>query len=645
MSTQQQNPQQRRRLVGGSAAEENADEAYNSVISLFGKGVDFIRPGSKKLGIMARFKPSLNYSLDPGDPAFPTSMVPFRNAQDLDEEGVPKFTPWFNCIRTFSFVGNGKLSFVSPMTRPADSPEIDKACPLTMIIRFCKDKPQYAHFIAKQEITKANPYGKAILEWADTNYIYNAVYVSAEIKTPTDGLLLLGRGGHTHMVEQLKAARPAEMPQNLIDVNWPQYLLGDITDPARGLLANIKQVQVGNNNNHPWSPVFTNQIGWPAGMQQYALTEKQIANRYDLLSEDVVRIEPFQRIVEILLNDGFLPRDLIAGACGGMCDIPGGGHAQPTYHNAQTGGQFAAPSDDDIPMNYPPAAAPQGFGAPPPQPNAFGGGVPAPQTFGAPAPQGFGAPAPAPQQSFAPSAFGAPAPAPAPQQGFGQPGGFGAPAPQQGFGAPAPQQGFGQPGGFSAPAPQQGFGQPGGFSAPAPQQGFGAPAPQQGFGAPASSPLGHGGSSFAPPPAAPPAPQAAPPPAPAPITAADLYHVALNGQTLPKPMTLADIQAQGIPLTAHLCNVLSTTEGWKPLTNYLPAATQQAAPPPAAPPAAPTGFVNPSANVQPLTPAEMEEWKALDQKCLHNVAAMSGADYTRLGDLGIRAAAHQQSVS
>lgn len=662
-------PQTRRRIAGGSQAEDHADNANSNIINIVRPGVEWLIPSDKKVGLAIRIKPALDTRLEPTDPNFPLSWRPYRDRGTQDEKsGLPAFTEWFSMPRVYRYFGNTGLHFVSPTSRPEGMgfSEADRADPLNHIRSFCK-KPgnnQWAYLIDKPEKNDKDENGKfakATVGWPESIALYNVWYVHQDETTPVDAVTFVTTGGHKHVKDQMDAQRPAAIDQNspLFDPAWPEFLLGDPTDPNRGYWANFRKYQVGNGGAKPWCPLWSSRPGHldPTGLRGAPLTVEAMKKRWDITSEDVLWIESYQRLVEIIINDGAIPREVVAQACGHMCSIPGNGAPQQTYAAAATGGMFAPPThaEDQIPGLAPAAlgmTAPFGTPVGAEQFPAAGQQFPSPagqgfapqqaqQPFGAPAPQSFGAPAPAPQS------FGAPAPAPQP---FGAPAAAAFPqqagAPFQPLGAPPAGQAFGAP----APAPQPFGGQPQGAppvghtfapqGAPA-SQPFGAPAgPQGGFAPqPAASPLGGhampsaapGNAPFSPPAGAPPAfASAPPPPPPPPAPQAEKFWVVIGGAPQPAPMTLAEAQQNG---ATHVAAQSGPTAGnWRPIGELV-----QAAPAPA-----PQAFQQPQQAAAPtegpLSAAESAELDALFQRAGQPDTAKQMVDdeIKRLGALQLR---------
>ena len=651
-------PQTGYRFSGGSASEEQMEHSSSSIISILQPGVDYIKPSDKKVGLMTRFLPAHNLALKPGTPEFKQGMIPYRDRNNVDTKTMQEsFTNWYLALRVFNFLGRQNLSLTSPSSRPEGASAAERACPVTMLVRYCKENPQYAQFITKPAApTPTNKYCTPDLEYAAVCYISNVISVHRDAPNPKLNVLMLSRGAHNTMATALGRNRPHDLPANLVDPNWPNYMLGDITDPVRGLVAQVKPVQAGPSPTaQPWTPCFSQKDDRPEGMTPYPVTMAQIEGRYDIMSSDVVRIESFQYIVELLIADGFLPRDLIAAACGGMCDIPGGGAPTPTFQTAATGfpGVPTAPAAQQGGFGFPAAApaAQGGFNFPAPDqeipmshpaPSPAMGGFPAPGGF---SPAGFGAPvAPVAPAMGGTPAFGGFLPAgsfAAPQASAPTMGGFPAPAAPAMSGFPAPS-GFGGPAGFPAPAAPG----VGGFPAAPGVGGFpaapGAPA-MGGFGAPAFSPLGAGAQPQQDTPftqAPPPPPQQAPQLV-APEVAAATYWAADNNAQVLDPATGQPIQASleklagmGLSPSAQVCCCLKPAEGWKPLSSLIAVPTMQA--PPAAPPPV-TGFQPVQVAGGPLSGPEREEYNTLDVLARTNPATLTPQQISRLGDLTVRA--------
>ena len=182
------------------------------------------------------------------------------------------------------------------------------------------------------------------------------------------------------------------------DPNFPEFIFGDITDPATGLLFNMQEQETSSVSL--LVPSFSHMDFSLEGSQVMPVTPKILEGRVDLGDLASYVIPSFQDLVDLLLREGVVPAELIAEACGHRANIECSGESVSSSNivdaqgNAVQAPQNTAITDEEVPMNHPevtPAAS-----------------QPAPTPPAAPAP-----PAPAPTPPSAPTPPEAPkAPAP-----------------------------------------------------------------------------------------------------------------------------------------------------------------------------------------------------------------------------------------
>jgi hypothetical protein len=609
----------------GSVSKEQADSPQsNSIISIFQPGVQVLYPGDKKPGLQIRILPSHDENMDPNDPAFARSVVPYRDRELLTNDGHLKFSGWFATLQAYDYVGNGELNFLSRSMLPADLPEQERMDPMHHLRTYAWNTPAYKHLASKPPPTgdaEKDKYARAVLQRPSNPVIYNVLAKWQGENTPKNFVAKCSLTAHDFLEKQLNAYRPAHMAQPH-DPDYPNYLLGDVTHTHLGLTAQFIKHQVSNTGSPPWTFVYTPNIGQATAdtfRSAWALQSwEQLEKRRYLMSSDTLYFPTYQELVDILIDDGFLNAypDLVARACGAHCNVPVG--RPVSFQSATTGGNFAPPPADDIPMSFPPASAPQAPAFSAPQAPA--------------APPSFAPPVTAPLPSFAP-----PIPSSTPAPGI-LGGGSLPPAFPAGTAAVGSTPAFP---GTAAPSFTGGLAQ---SNAPA----FGtSSAPSFGSFAGAASMAPNfpaGTSPLQPPPmpvsAAPFNPPAAPPPPAAPVPPADLFWVCVNGATQPKPMTEAEasaLQGQG---SVQLTRV-GGDNVWRPLASAPPAAPPAAAVPP--PPAAPSFGLPAAPALAALNEAELQAWGSLLRRATENIGQLTQDEMTQLGDLQNRASMNRQS--
>lgn len=611
----------------GSNSLSQAD--YSSANLAFKAGVNIIFPGKKTVNLNVRILPAFDENMSFADPGRALSWIPYRTDEIDAKSGREKLSGWFVMLKTYRYWGRLEQTFFSPSVLDLD----DTAKPEDILdpIHMCREiarKSQDPRWKALTEkpVGTDNQMDKAILCAPSAQAYINAVTwqnaptgaILAE--TVQNSIVALSHTGFEYLIEQLDWMMTVEAQQdpNNVDPRWPTYLLGDVTSPDRGRRGWLTQQEAkGNARNAAWTIKFTAADQKLQGSALMPLAGeaamKFLAGRYILNdSANVLNILKPQEIVQLMINDGAIPRDLIQHACSHIADISG--VVGPTFASAvhvtaqSPASPFGAPA---MPAPTQQAASP--FGAP---------AMPMPAQQAA---SPFGAPAMPTQQTASP--FGAPAqqtPFTAPGVPMGAPGQPMTSVPSQAFQA-APS---GVPGmfGSAAPVASTPFApQPGGDAA------FGAPPVMQQFiqALPTMPPAALGA------PPAPPAPPAAPP-APAPVEGLDWF-IWQNEQ--PVAMTRSQVLAVAaqnpqIPV----CPKGSTS--WGTVTSCNVAGTAAPAAPTAAMAIPQTTVQHTGEALAPLSEIEFAEFRQLKEATKTSELPIS--QHKRMLDLTKRAAANGQ---
>jgi hypothetical protein len=320
-----------------------------------------------------------------------------RDGQVDSDTKSEAFTPWYLQVIAYTYLGNTKEGILSPLTlKGMGGVSLEEcACPIHDLYQKARNSDR-ADWKALAFAEKEADRRDIALPFQPVHVLFNALW-SVGNKGWEQGVFMLKTTGLKHLKTQL--CWPARADCAPLDPRWPHYLLGDVTNPETGLTARVYKSQVGTVETY--CAHMTMEDFKSTGCQVMPIGAPQLQNRRILGSDETLKLLTYQEIVDWVLYDGFLPRDLVREACGARANIPAGD-----------------------PVTYAAASLP-------PQQHAL------PQHGAAPqhAPQGYGAPQGAPPMGL-------------PQQGYGAPQG----APPMGL----PQQGYGAPQGLPPQGPAQG---------------------------------------------------------------------------------------------------------------------------------------------------------------------------------------------
>lgn len=398
--------------LGGSQSEEfgGGDSRYG----IFQQGVKAVYASAKK-NVRCRFLPARDLSLSVNDAAFAGSVVPYRDRASgrIDEDTKsPAFTAWYTMIVEYTMIGNSRTSFLSPITlQRLGVQNADVRDPLNIIRKYAKDNVRWAHLL-EAKIGQGKT-ASELLPKLKFSALTNTLAFDERNGQPDVALMKLSFTAFKNFKEKLTAPRPAAQPALSSD-EWAQmFMLGDVTNPMYGLLAMMQQTTVGTIQT--CTPHFSQSPYALQGHQGYPIDPNTpfgkdvLEKRYNFFSDKVLKVLPFQDLVEWLVGDGAIPYELVQEALGNICAIP----PRPANAPSAISQPGAAPSGGFAPAPggfAPPATS--GFIAPPlPAAPATGGGFAAPPSnYGTPPP----AAAPAQTMWAPPAAPVAPPPPPAP---------------------------------------------------------------------------------------------------------------------------------------------------------------------------------------------------------------------------------------
>jgi len=341
-------------LSGGSASDAHEGGA--------GKGMDFfqptvrevLRPTNKNIrSLMVRLLPSFDRNLHPADAAYQMSVMPYRVGHagqpdvDMDSENKgPAFTPWYQKVYGYPFFGKSKTGILSPRTLAlAGYTAMDARCPFEDIRNTCynNDVPEWKRFISDdQELGGKTLASRPVL------VLMNGMWES-DGKGWKQGIVVMKDLGLTDLKDQACWPTPHMVGREPVNPFWPEYLLGDFTDPMNGLVGPMVKAVVGTIETY-CIRFATDYTGKPSKMP---IGPDQLRARYRLNSSATLKIPTKEEIVEFLLQDGIFPRSLLRAACGHYANIPDEG---PTYASASTAHapSLSAPSAQ-APISHPAA--------------------------------------------------------------------------------------------------------------------------------------------------------------------------------------------------------------------------------------------------------------------------------------------------
>lgn len=284
---------------------------------------------SKNNPAVGRIQPSFDFSLSTKDEAFKNSFVPYRDQNLLSDQGIPMFRSWFFFFFMHTYLGVNKHFYVSPRVRKEFNPSASAI--------ECYDPVEEMFWKIRRNDTAYMHLRKLVVKPQGSTEVVNLPLANAkrcavmnffgtlDPKNENSNFLLVMSEGGMNMTKALldEAGLRSQQPR---DMNWQDFLFGDVTDPATGLLArHTTKIAAGTNERG----IATNTLAFSSGDKTLAdsrvvqLDAAALSTRYNFFDiENIWNIPSAQTIVDRLVDDGEIPLEFMKEICGNMCDFP-----------------------------------------------------------------------------------------------------------------------------------------------------------------------------------------------------------------------------------------------------------------------------------------------------------------------------------
>jgi hypothetical protein len=345
----------------------------SSHIGCFQPDVLSFTPGNN-IGIVGKILPCFDFGIELHDTEFKKGYISYR---ELENE-ISRFFLEAPC---HSFFGNNKLKFFSPkiyhahvladhygFERPPNRDPIDD------VHDFVKSsaRDRYGYLLPG-----TSNWGKPTLKSAESRLFLNVYGRKSNDRVFSNMIIDLSALAKTDLVEKLDALKPEGVES--WDPNYPYYLFGDVTDPTRGAIFHTGKIKrPGPARTYEFNGIIfndDNEQDNTRGMKEYN-TLQFLEGRVNMWSTDPTYnpmiVMSYQDIVHIMVEDGFIPVELIKEACSDYADvgattrgpIPPAAKPQPPPHQASPAVAHTPRPAASAPPPPPPPPPP----APPPPP-------------------------------------------------------------------------------------------------------------------------------------------------------------------------------------------------------------------------------------------------------------------------------------
>ena len=278
--------------------------------------------------ILPAFDPTLNEN----DASRPLSYGSYRDTDAVNANGDYELSAWSVSVEGYNFMGNSMQTFISPSILRQDDPIIDLR---KHIYNLRKDGDEtYMNLVARPAKADWREF-KLALPSTQTMVLINFWGTGGNAKADDvaekkNRVLMLKPTAWGQLMDDLNKERPASVrvprdPENA------DYLLGDVTHPDHALEFTTKAIEAKGRTGNTFQAVivdFGNLVAAPGGGKQLnckevTIPENILAGRLDLADcDNVLHIPTYDEIVDMLIEDGMVPFELINLVCGPKCSKP-----------------------------------------------------------------------------------------------------------------------------------------------------------------------------------------------------------------------------------------------------------------------------------------------------------------------------------
>lgn len=309
-----------------------------------------------------RILPAFDTSKKQGSEAYKASHVPYRDRSAPEDYYTksPGFASFYYAVSGFTWYGNNKLSFLSPLT--GGSTNRSGVCPAQDVYRFCfKNEDQQLHSLTQSQ-------GKS--EPATVSRARNFGLLNCHMKDPKTNeegnyVLIITSSCLNQLKKRLSQRAGREDP--IITEGFKEFLYGDVTDIETGSTAFIKETHIEDNPMLKFAGLFFSDTdGYLKGRQAAPIDASSsiLTDRYDIAdTETVTDIKTYDEVLEMLVADGAIPYDVIVRACSryaenGVPEAPKGVTATVTPVMPTPKPAKEEEAEDEVPMDTKPAPVP-----------------------------------------------------------------------------------------------------------------------------------------------------------------------------------------------------------------------------------------------------------------------------------------------
>lgn len=311
----------------------NANEPAIKRIPMFhikGLFAEFLNTKQNISGVIL---PAFDPSMEETDSARQLSVGSYRvDDGTYDADGNAYLSAWSVSMDSYVFYGNSMQNFISPKVIGRPDPIVDLRIEVYRRIKEGDESLRYLMTIPQNADWRDT---KLALPNPQTMVYMNIWGTGSNAKAQDAGAvrnrILAVKGAVWQAVESdLNKERPASVAVAR-DAEWPQYLYGDVTNPAHAVefTSQVREFKSRNNSSYTSSALsFGNLVGNPAGgkllqCKTVQIPAEALQGRFDITNCDTCFYIPtYDEIVQMLVDDGLVPHWLIKEVCVPNCKEP-----------------------------------------------------------------------------------------------------------------------------------------------------------------------------------------------------------------------------------------------------------------------------------------------------------------------------------
>lgn len=313
-------------LIQGTNAGEIVTSSSRAAVGSFFKGdveTQIITAPKAGHSLDVIILPSFDLSKGPSE--FNSSYIPYRETNsDLTDPitNTPAFTGWAKSCKAYTYFGNTRQNFVSPLTGKAyravkskkdnkvryyPPSSVDPVVDITNYIFFHQDEVDPA----TRRLLDRNERGMQILPRGPKSYIISNALVSVDQGPWQFKVIAYSETAYTDLVKML-AWRTAKS-QNGLTPMFDDFLFGDITDPFTGSILSVSLKSTGIGPDFAGFNISDNNmdLNGRRAIPEGLITKSILEQRVVLNDTDYLDVWSYQRIVDFLVEDGQIPINVI----------------------------------------------------------------------------------------------------------------------------------------------------------------------------------------------------------------------------------------------------------------------------------------------------------------------------------------------